>query len=231
MNDFKKRKGKKPRNFFQLLLRDSIFSVVCKSNMKIWFSTWRYFRIISFFCPIRNPLLHTKIIISWSSFSQRISRIVFSYSIFSDVYSVLQLLLLALGNIFLFLTMYYMLYAFLFRRETLRGSSPLLLMMFEWNEQAQKWRAKNLSSLTYTKPRPTFSYTTPAIFSAFKSRTGRRRSLFRPRGGISNMFRPNTRIYDAWMELFPHMPFDQNMNILFGIWYALSQLSYPTLLF
>ena len=182
-------------------------------------------------CLIRNPLLHTKIIISWSSFSQRISRIVFTYSIFSDVYSVLQLLLLALGNIFLFLTMYYMLYAFLFRRETLRGSSPLLLMMFEWNEQAQKWRAKNLSSLTYTKPRPTFSYTTPAIFSAFKSRTGRRRSLFRPRGGISNMFRPNTRIYDAWMELFPHMPFDQNMNILFGIWYALSQLSYPTLLF
>ena len=122
-----------------------------------------------------------------------------------------------------------MLYAFLFRRETLRGSSPLLLMMFEWNEQAQKWRAKNLSSLTYTKPRPTFSYTTPAIFSAFKSRTGRRRSLFRPRGGIWNMFRPNTRIYDAWMELFPHMPFDQNMNILFGIWYALSQLSSPTL--
>ena len=115
-----------------------------------------------------------------------------------------------------------MLYAFLFRRETLRGSSPLLLMMFEWNEQAQKWRAKNLSSLTYTKPRPTFSYT-PAIFSAFKSRTGRR-SLNRPRGGISNMFRPNTRIYDAWMELFPHMPFDQNMNILFGIWYARSQL-------
>ena len=44
------------------------------------------------------------------------------------------------------------------------------------------------------------------------------------RRGISNMFRPNTRIYDAWMELFPHMPFDQNMNILFGIWYALSQL-------
>lgn len=55
MNDFKKRKGKKPRNFFQLLLRDSIFSVVCKSNMKIWFSTWRYFRIISFFLPNKKP--------------------------------------------------------------------------------------------------------------------------------------------------------------------------------